>query len=112
MENNEFLDEVKQKFIQNMNSNKSEIERKFLVKEFPDYLWKYESVNIEQYYISINPEIRIRKIDEKHFLTFKTEGDLERKEMEIPITEFQFHNLKDIALFEGIHKSRCLIPEN
>ena len=112
MANDEFLDEVKQKFIQNINSKRDEIERKFLIKELPDYLWKYESVSIEQFYIALNPEVRIRKINERHLLTFKTDGNLERKEMEIPITKLQFDNLKNMALFEGVYKTRYFIPED
>ena len=107
--NQGFLDEVKQRFIDNLNSSKLEVERKFLVKSLPDYLWKYKSSIIEQHYISLNPEIRIRKADEKHLLTFKSEGHLERTEIEIPITRLQFEQLRSVSQNEGIHKTRYFI---
>ena len=34
-----FLEEFKSNFIEKINKNRLEIERKFLVKELPDYLW-------------------------------------------------------------------------
>jgi adenylate cyclase len=66
-----------------------EIERKFLVKTFD-----FEGLipkRIIQVYIEIDPEIRVRSIDDKEFyLTQKSSGFLVRKEKEIPISKRQF----------------------
>lgn len=109
--NQDFLEEIKQKFIDNLSSSGLEIERKFLIKSLPDYLWKYKSSTIEQHYISLCPEIRIRRIDEKHLLTFKNEGHRERNEVEIPITRLQFEQLKSLSKNSGIHKTRYFISD-
>jgi CYTH domain-containing protein len=61
-----------------------EIERKFLVKELPKDLNYDTALYIEQCYISISPEIRLRKItntyhnyiiNHSYYLTVKSEGD-------------------------------------
>ena len=47
-----------------------EIERKFLVKELPDLMGvKYSE--IEQGYFSISPEKRVRRRDDRFYLTEK-----------------------------------------
>ncbi|MBQ1212508.1 MAG: CYTH domain-containing protein [Clostridia bacterium] len=69
-----------------------EIERKFLVAALPD-VSGLECREIEQGYISRDPEIRIRKKGEKHFITFKGKGDLSRAETEIAISEKEYGEL-------------------
>lgn len=91
-----------------------EIERKFLVNiEFIDFdLNKYELEKIEQYYISLTPEVRFRKImgkETKCFLTVKGEGDMIRKEVESPIDEILFEKMKECMIGNLISKKRYLI---
>ncbi len=92
-----------------------EIERKFLVEEKSspklEILEKYE---LEQYYISIEPEIRFRKvcsekIESKYFLTFKSSGDKIRKEIEIEINEEIFENNKNKIIGSIVSKDRTII---
>lgn len=93
----DFLKEIKNSFIKNVNANRVEIERKFLLKGLPDYLWNFNCAKIEQHYISFEPEVRARKINDSHILTFKSNGNLERNEIEIPITKLQFNELKEMS---------------
>ena len=69
-----------------------EIERKFLMDGFPDGLDIISEVEIEQGYVSFEPEVRIRKaVDrstgiEEYRITIKGEGDLTREEIETEIS--------------------------
>ena len=77
-----------------------EIERKFLLNNFPNNLKCIETAMVSQGYISINPEVRIRSYeyndDKKFVLTIKGEGDLSRNEMEVCITEEAFKGISEI----------------
>jgi CYTH domain-containing protein len=91
-----------------------EIERKFIVKELPEDLHEYPSYAIHQYYISKNPEIRLRwtfnyKDGNKYYLTFKGDGSLERTEYEVEVDQQQFIILHERTLYE-IHKTRYEYP--
>ena len=57
-----------------------EIERKFLIKELPDDLDRYESHRIKQAYISTDPTIRIRQWDDEYILTVKGSGLMKKIE--------------------------------
>lgn len=48
-----------------------EIERKFAVKNIPDFLEKCPKSEIEQGYLCIKPTVRIRKEDKKYTLNYK-----------------------------------------
>ena len=48
-----------------------EIERKFLIKKLPEDLSSYAFHDIEQGYLSREPVVRIRKEDDKYYLTYK-----------------------------------------
>ena len=87
-----------------------EIERKYLLTEIPSNLDQFESLEIEQSYISTNPTIRLRKTDTDYFLTFKTKGDISREEYEMKLTEGQFENLLSKTEGYTISKTRYLIP--
>lgn len=69
-----------------------EIERKFLMKGFPMGLELISEVDIEQGYLSFEPELRIRKaVDkstgiEEFWMTIKGEGDLARSEIETAVS--------------------------
>jgi CYTH domain-containing protein len=91
-----------------------EIERKFLIKEFPD-LEPLCEAHVEQSYISIDPEIRIRKRNNKnrisYYISIKSDGQLSREETEFPISE-EFYNASKIILdkptIKKEYKTYCL----
>lgn len=92
-----------------------EIERKFLAKTIPEQYRGSVVGNIYQYYLTTDPEIRIRSVDSKqYFLTYKsdTSDSRVRKEQEIPISREDFMKLKDYAIARNpqellmIHKLR------
>ena len=57
-----------------------EIERKFLILRLPEHLDDYPKQRIEQAYLSVDPVVRIRRLDESYILTCKGEGLLVREE--------------------------------
>ena len=69
-----------------------ENERKFLVKELPN-LDNCEFYRINQGYISFSPEVRIRKKDNRHYLTYKGEGTQIREENETSLDESAYEIL-------------------
>ena len=93
-----------------------EIERQFLIKDIAvvpvdNATAKHE---IQQGYLSFEPELRIRQMDDAYFLTFKSSGGLVRREEEISITASDFHNLlpreipvlsSDTAVFDVYHNA-------
>lgn len=91
-----------------------EIERKWLadINKIPYDLDKLERHEIEQRYISVDPTVRIRKIDDEIFiLTIKTkpadlEGDLARNEAEISLDGNEYNTLKEMSIGNTIIKTR------
>lgn len=76
-----------------------EIERQFLVKKLPALPDAYEEV--QQGYVSLEPEIRIRKIGESLFvLTVKRGAGLVREEWETNISMQEYENL-EARLYPG-----------
>lgn len=98
-----------------MGGNAMEIERKFLVSNPPMRISKINSKNIIQSYLSIEPEVRIRKITKgessipEYYLTVKGEGTLSRSEYETPIYEEIYNNLIEKKLGISIRKRRVRI---
>ena len=92
-----------------------EIERKFLLKRFPN-IDIYKKVYIEQYYVSFDNEVRVRKIadtnKEDFILTIKSNGDLAREEVEISINKDQFGVLKEIAGDNYVIKTRYYLKDD
>ena len=91
-----------------------EIEKKFLVGDID--LSSYEFVDIEQAYLNIRPDpiIRIRKYDNKYFLTYKTKIDTNKNlnianEYKLPINEEVYKKLKKKIEGNIIKKRRYLI---
>lgn len=82
-----------------------EIERKFMMDGFPFGLELISEVEIEQGYISTEPEVRIRKAVNKRtgksrcYITIKGDGDLTRTEIETEIDESFYY---DVADFLGV----------
>ena len=96
-----------------------EIERKYLVKlkDLPTNYKKNKFHKIVQGFISLKPAIRVRKSDDKFYLTIKEKfsgknvvNDLARKEYEVEISAITFRELKKSVKGRLIYKTRYLIP--
>lgn len=87
-----------------------EIERKFLIKKIPFSLEQFEMTEIEQMYLSTEPVVRIRKKEEKYYLTCKSRGMMERQEVEFPISKSVYDELKLQKQGNIITKKRYVIP--
>ena len=87
-----------------------EIERKYLVKQTPENLDKYEQKRISQGYLCTNPVVRIRRSNEEYFLTYKSRGLMAREEYEMPLTTEAFEHM--LPKIDGIliDKIRYMIP--
>lgn len=93
-----------------------EIERKWLVKDFPHAIYEPENVhNIEQSYLSTDPEVRIRKqssdliLDKCHphptyYLAVKSTGDLAREEVEVEISYYEYVDIQHMINAPPIKK--------
>jgi len=89
-----------------------EIERKFLIERLPGNITRTKPVNISQGYLILcknGPELRIRSMGKKHYLTIKGEGSLKRKEIETEITKGPFNNLWPHTVGKRIEKQRYSI---
>lgn len=72
-----------------------EIERKWLIEsiEIEGYPCISET-KVEQAYVSVNPEVRIRNEDDRIYsMTLKDNGAVCRTEVELPITGEQYHEI-------------------
>ena len=91
-----------------------EIERKFLVKsDFKEFATS--KLNIVQAYLSNDPKriVRIRKVNEKAFLTIKgksSESGMARYEFEKEILLKEADDLIKLKVGELIEKTRYIIP--
>lgn len=87
-----------------------EIERKFIPKHIPDGLEQYSCREIEQGYLCTSPTVRIRKMDDSYFLTYKSSGMMAHEEYEMPLTEEAYLHLRKKTDGILITKHRYLIP--
>lgn len=87
-----------------------EIERKFLVAYLPN-LDNIKSKEIEQVYISYQPEIRVRRLGDEYYLTRKSQGDIIRMEEEKRITKEQYEEYIKASNGRKIEKTRYYIPQ-
>lgn len=78
-----------------------EIERKYLVRKIPDDLSRHYSSQIEQGYLSMEPVIRIRRIDKDYVLTYKSKTGVDiredvcvNQEVELPLTKESYEHLR------------------
>jgi CYTH domain-containing protein len=96
-----------------------EIERKYAIHHLPGDLSGYPQKKIEQGYLCHKPTLRIRKSNDDYILTYKSKFGIEEKgansalinnEVELPLTEEAYFELK--AKTDGciIRKTRYLIP--
>lgn len=88
-----------------------EIERKFLIKQIPDNLDKYNCRVIEQGYLSTNPVVRVRKDNDNYYLTYKGGGMMAREEYNLPLTCESYEHLIKKADGNVIKKHRYEIPD-
>ena len=83
-----------------------EIERKWMVKGWPNNLELLYTEKMRQGYISTSPTVRIRDEDSKYILCFKSKGKLSRKEIEMEIPKDKFDELEDLIGLPLIDKVR------
>lgn len=89
-----------------------EIERKYLVTKPIENYNQYPCREIEQAYLAMEPEIRVRKDDDNYFLTYKSTGLLIREEYNLPLTKATYEHLLNKADGIIISKKRYMIPIN
>lgn len=87
-----------------------EIERKFIPNRIPENLQQYPCHEIEQGYLCTSPTIRIRKMDDSYFLTYKSAGLLAHEEYEMPLTHESYLHLRGKTDGILITKRRYCIP--
>lgn len=87
-----------------------EIERKYLVEALPDGYMSFPSCSIEQAYLCTEPVVRIRKEDDRYYLTYKSKGLLEREEYNLPLTKEAYAHLLSKADGMVLTKRRYRIP--
>lgn len=96
-----------------MQNNFTEIERKFLIDSFPTDLPLKEHFQVYQAYLSINPEVRLRRNavdgqDIAYFLAIKSSGELVRQEIELSISKEHFDALAQMVTQPFILKDFCI----
>ena len=95
-----------------------EIERKYLIDltNLPFNPECYNKKELLQSYITIKPEIRLRKIsingNTEYIMTLKTDGNLERGEYEYILSEEEYQNLFSNVNIRSIYKTRYVINLN
>ena len=82
-----------------------EIEKKYLLKELPDFSG-CAFHKIEQAYLCTNPVVRIRREDETYYMTYKGSGMMSREEYNLPLNEEAYIHLKEKADGNVIGKVR------
>ncbi len=91
-----------------------EIERKFTIKKLPEDLGSYDYHVIEQAYLTTEPTIRVRREDERYYMTYKGVGgcntSLSHEEYNLPLTKEAYETLASKADGNVISKKRYLIP--
>ena len=96
---------------------KLEIEKKYLLKYFPEDMQKGQKKELEQGYLCTTPVVRIRKSNEDYILTYKSKRDVVSKdnlcinqEIEMPLTREGYEHLREKADGRLITKTRYLVP--
>ena len=91
-----------------------EIEKKYTIKELPDKLESYDNHMIEQAYLTTEPTIRVRREDDRYYMTYKGVGgsnsSLSHEEYNLPLTREAYESLAKKADGNVIRKKRVLIP--
>lgn len=99
----------KHHFMSLIKGGSMEIERKFIVDQIPSDLDIFKNSYIEQGYLSIIPEVRIRMLNDKCFLTVKSSGTLSRDEYETEISLNTYNDFKKKLIGESLIKQRHYI---
>lgn len=86
-----------------------EIERKFLVNSLPN-LNGVKHSEIKQGYFSIEPEKRVRQLDDRYYITEKGEGDMVRQEKEWQIDKNEADKLFSMSKTYIVEKTRYYLP--
>lgn len=93
-----------------------EIERKFTIKQLPEGLDGYDHRIIEQAYLTDDPVIRVRREDDRYYMTYKGVGgsntSLSHEEYNLVLTKKAYETLASKAEGKIIRKKRILIPYN
>ena len=87
-----------------------EIERKFLIKRPIENYKDYPCREIEQAYLSLEPEIRVRRDNNDYYLTYKSNGELSREEYNLLLTQDSYNRLLQKSDGNIISKKRYMIP--
>ncbi len=90
-----------------------EIERKWLIDKLPDFCKNYKKHEIEQFYISFKPEVRLRKSLSHRIpyrMSIKGEGTVQRVEIEETISEEFYENIKQNFSIGGVSKEFYKVP--
>lgn len=87
-----------------------EIERKFTIKKLPENLDQYPSHHIEQGYLCSSPVLRVRKEDDRYYLTYKGQGMMAREEVNLSLNKEAYYHLREKVEGRIISKRRYLIP--
>ena len=77
-----------------------EIERKWILQRVPTEFRLVRNTQMEQFYLSTNPEVRLRHnpaSNEPFRITVKGEGTLSREEIETKVSENFYNKLKDFV---------------
>lgn len=85
-----------------------EIERKWILQRVPTEFRLVRNSQVEQFYVSISPEVRLRHnpaSKEPFRITVKGEGTLTREEIEAEISEDFYNQLKDFVGKSPIKKN-------
>lgn len=92
-----------------------EIERKFLVKAFPENPERFPYHEIVQGYLCRHPAVRVRREDDRYYMTYKglrQAGQIGQEEYNLPLSKEAFDHLLAKADGRLIEKRRVLIPLN
>ena len=91
-----------------------EIERKFTIKHLPEGIDTYDFHLIEQAYLTMDPTIRVRREDDRYYMTYKGTGgansSLSHEEYNLALTKEAYETLSSKADGNIIRKRRILIP--
>lgn len=87
-----------------------EIERKFLIIQPPSDYASYPFHTIEQGYLCTEPVVRVRREDDRYYLTYKSKGLLAREEYNLPLTKEAYQHLLEKADGRILTKKRYLLP--
>lgn len=87
-----------------------EIERKYFIDCPPDNYQDYPFHKIEQGYLSTSPVVRVRREDERYYLTYKSKGLMVREEYNLPLTEASYKHLLRKVDGRILTKKRFLLP--